>query len=184
MEWDLLFGKIALKRGWITNDQLREAITLQQKETRVGPRKPLGELLRDRGYLTDSQIADILKAQRVISFRVDEIRYGRLAVRNGFVTEEAVQEALARQREELKAGRKRRIGQLLIDRGRLTRRQHEAVLKIQARLRASSSAPREFIKFSCPECQRRIGVSREQRGKTHNCPLCGLSLTVPEESHF
>ena len=57
------FGSLALKRGWITDDQLKSAIDEQRSS-----RKKIGTILIERGLLTPEQVAEILAEQLRIEF--------------------------------------------------------------------------------------------------------------------
>lgn len=59
---DQRFGSIAVRKGYITAEQLVEAITLQVKEN-VGSNKHrlIGAILHEKGFMTVDQITDVLK---------------------------------------------------------------------------------------------------------------------------
>ncbi len=57
------FGAIALKKGWVTNEQLQNAL----KEQKVSKKK-LGKILIEQGVLTEEQVAEILAEQLHIDF--------------------------------------------------------------------------------------------------------------------
>ncbi len=57
------FGSLVLKRGWITDDQLRRAV-IDQKSSK----KKLGEVLIEQGLLTPEQVAEVLAEQLHIDF--------------------------------------------------------------------------------------------------------------------
>jgi hypothetical protein len=56
------FGAIAVEKGWITADQLAEALMVQAKENvEKAKHRLIGEILVDQGFLTDSQVDNILE---------------------------------------------------------------------------------------------------------------------------
>ena len=57
------FGAIALRRGWITDEQLKNAIELQKQN-----KKKLGAILVEQEILTPQQVAEILAEQLHIEF--------------------------------------------------------------------------------------------------------------------
>jgi len=62
--WRTQFGQVALSKGFITEDQLRECLELQTKLVMSTGSAPfLGHLLLENGYMTESQVFAILKAQ-------------------------------------------------------------------------------------------------------------------------
>jgi len=66
-----VFGKVALKQGYITSAQLEEAVRVQVASLRAGFRRHLGEILIEKGFLTEEQLRKILKSQTV-SRRIGE----------------------------------------------------------------------------------------------------------------
>lgn len=63
-QWRNQFGQIAISKGFITEEQLREALELQTKLIVSNGSAPfLGHLLIERGYMTEPQVLAILKAQ-------------------------------------------------------------------------------------------------------------------------
>ncbi len=59
--FQIRFGMIAVKRRFITADQLVEATTIQLREDAEGkPHRFIGEILADLGYMTPSQIQAVL----------------------------------------------------------------------------------------------------------------------------
>ena len=60
---DQRFGSIAVKKGFITSEQLIEAISIQVAENiKDKKHRIIGTILRDMGLLTIEQIDEVLKA--------------------------------------------------------------------------------------------------------------------------
>ena len=58
---DNRFGVVAVKRGFITPEQLIEAMQTQVYEDLEGTKHRLiGEILREKGYITEFQIDDVV----------------------------------------------------------------------------------------------------------------------------
>mgnify|MGYP001576301835 CR=1 FL=1 len=56
-----LFGEVAFEKGFVTSEQLYEALAIQAKaEARNKPYKFLGEILIELGYVTEKQLLDVL----------------------------------------------------------------------------------------------------------------------------
>ncbi len=56
------FGKIAVDMGFITEEQLKEAITEQVEDDLVDkPHRFIGKILLENGWITDEQIYIVLK---------------------------------------------------------------------------------------------------------------------------
>ena len=55
------FGVVAVKGGFITPDQLTDALTIQVLEELEGDKRRLiGEILLEKGYITTDQIKEVL----------------------------------------------------------------------------------------------------------------------------
>ncbi len=60
-EYESRFGAIAIERGFITLEQLLEAMKVQITEDVVQKKhRPVGQILFELGYMTDSQIDEVL----------------------------------------------------------------------------------------------------------------------------
>ena len=56
------FGVIAVEKGFITEGQLGEALTIQSKENvEEGKHRLLGRILLEQGLITDSQLDEVLE---------------------------------------------------------------------------------------------------------------------------
>ena len=62
---DKRFGIVAIESGFITPEQLIEAMQIQVYEDIAGTKHRLiGEILREKGYITEVQIDDVIKSMR------------------------------------------------------------------------------------------------------------------------
>ncbi|UCD30846.1 MAG: hypothetical protein JSW04_15995 [Desulfobacterales bacterium] len=62
---DKRFGIVAIESGFITPEQLIEAMQIQVYEDIEGTKHRLiGEILREKGYITEVQIDDVIKSMR------------------------------------------------------------------------------------------------------------------------
>ena len=60
-DFRIRFGMAAIKKGFITMEQLMEAMTIQVREDVEGkPHRRIGEILADLGHMTPSQIQGVL----------------------------------------------------------------------------------------------------------------------------
>jgi len=57
------FGRIAIQLGFITHEQLEEAVSVQRAAAKAGFRKRLGDILVRKGYITSEQVQKILNGQ-------------------------------------------------------------------------------------------------------------------------
>lgn len=57
------FGSIAVEMGFITTEQLVEALETQARENiQSGRHRLIGRILVDKGYLTESQLDQVVEA--------------------------------------------------------------------------------------------------------------------------
>lgn len=129
-DMELLYGRIALKRGMITDYQLQVATGLQRQESSSGAgRRPLGELLLERGFITEAQHEKVVRLQKYSILRAEEKSYGRLAVSKGFVSQAIVDQSLAQQKADYQQGKVRRIHAILMEWGCLSLQHHDLLQK-------------------------------------------------------
>lgn len=57
------FGRIAIQLGFITQEQLEEAVSVQRAAAKAGFRKRLGDILVRKGYITSEQVQKVLSGQ-------------------------------------------------------------------------------------------------------------------------
>lgn len=55
------FGTIAIQAGFITTDQLNEAMAIQISENLEGTHRLIGQILIEKGYITHPQIKSVLE---------------------------------------------------------------------------------------------------------------------------
>lgn len=56
------FGTIAIDMGFITQEQLVEALTIQVRDNIMkNPHRKIGEILVDQGWMSDDQRREVLK---------------------------------------------------------------------------------------------------------------------------
>ncbi len=139
---DLLFGQIAVERGFLDAAALERVLEEQAALERQGKTVPLGELLLERGLLEIDQVDAVLSEQEFVEIREEDKKLGALAVRNRFATRDQVDAALARQQAAFdKSGEKpERLGALLVQAGVLTEQRLESLMRAQTRLQRGGRA--------------------------------------------
>jgi len=176
---DVLFGKIAIHKGYVSTRQLEEAIE-NQHLPEPGMTK-IGELLVDKGYLDPGQRDEILKEQseslarphpRLRHSTVGDLLFGFIALKSSYLTEEQLNLCL-REQEELKSvGKSVRLGEICVSLGFLSADQCIQLIQIQG------------IEIqTCTKCQCRYNVPIARGGLIIHCPHCGSEMTTedPEE---
>jgi transcription elongation factor Elf1 len=78
----VLFGKVAVKQGLVTQEELNECLRIQADE---GERRSLGEILIEKGYLTAVQVKDLLGRQlkRIMSCPACRLSFTVLSMSEG-----------------------------------------------------------------------------------------------------
>lgn len=131
---NLLFGRIAVKNGFCTQDEIDEALLKLHDSKERGDTITLGEILKDKSILTDGQVLEILNTQlKTVADREDRL-FGQLAVCNEFCTAGEIKECLALQKKYKKRKKVPRIGELLVKKGFLTEQERDALVHTQRRL--------------------------------------------------
>lgn len=60
-EIDIRFGAVAARKGFVTKDQILDALDIQLTENlSIGKHRLIGTILIDQGHLTSSQITEVL----------------------------------------------------------------------------------------------------------------------------
>jgi len=160
---DLLFGRIAVKRNYCTQEQLDKCVTLQANSR---DRVPLGQILRSEGYITEDQHSEILSLQRKNLAVLDPVNRaskeslltGRLAVKMNLMAEDDVNKCL---RLQARAGEKRSLGEIMVEQGYLTAPQLKEIL-----------AKQHKRIMSCAACRLSFTVLSSTQAKVVNCPRC------------
>ena len=86
---DKTFGDIALERGFITKEQLDQALKIQTDEDipEVGHR-PIGRILLNEGFITLQQVGEVLKSLDKLHEEDTDKTFGDIALEKGFITKD------------------------------------------------------------------------------------------------
>jgi predicted Ser/Thr protein kinase len=180
---ELLLGKLALRKGLLTRDQLREALREQARPLESGGKvQPLGEILVTKGFLTESGLHRLLDEQHEQLSRyettvalleapgpnpktlvVADSFLGRILVQTGSASAEDVHRCLRIQAEAIENDLQPipRLGEVLVARGFATGEAVAHALAIQ----------RKTI-LECKNCGRKTNGRRFDPGRTYPCPAC------------
>ena len=123
-EEDIRIGKLLVRKGIITDEQLDEAIKTQ--ETDVARKLPytLGEVFIQKGLCTMKDVTDAMLKQKDEIFR--QTGLGKVLLDNDFITEDELEEALRTQVEVCAP-----LGEILLDKGYCTEADLRLALHIQ-----------------------------------------------------
>ncbi|MBI5367572.1 MAG: hypothetical protein HZA54_11085, partial [Planctomycetes bacterium] len=170
---DILFGKIAVNAGFVTEEQIDECVRLQET---LAEKKPLGLILMEKGYLTEDTLQEVVEAQRqnlqerAIHTREkrEDSLFGRIVLRFGFASEDAVNECV-RIQAKIEEDLFLRLGEIMVKKNYLTMDQVRHVLDYQ----------RTKI-LLCPGCSTQFNVIMFTPGAKIICYKCARELRVPE----
>jgi hypothetical protein len=128
-----LFGQIALKEGFLKENQLRECLELQAMG-KVD--RPIGWFLLEAKHLSEDQLSKILRIQesQFEKLAADPSRgglFGQIAVRLGYVTRPQIHEALREQQAVGRGESSLLLGQILLRKKHLTPDQFLEILRRQ-----------------------------------------------------
>jgi hypothetical protein len=162
---DVLFGKIAVDRGFVTANQLARCVSAQKAMDKPAA---IGEILLQKDFVTSQQLSEILEAQRKGLDEIDRMArqkkkdymFGKIAAREGIATEREVNECVREQAELEERGKFVALGELMLEGGFLTPRQVQEILSLQNK-----------VIMGCP-------VTVIQRQPDVKCAKCGKELEV------
>ena len=168
---DLLLGKIALRAGMITREQLYDCLIVQDRN----PSRTLGSILVSRGHLKKQDVDRLLEMQKkAFEESADgtpsrrHALFGRLLVEKGLATEYQVNECLRLQGSLNELGIKPvpPLGEILVQREYLNREAVETALDLQS-----------LHLYACPECGHQIDTPGEEMSRgTYTCPECHADI--------
>jgi hypothetical protein len=125
------FGKLALKKGFITKEQLDDALRTQSDEDISNVKhRPIGRILLNKGFITLQQVGEILKSMDKLYEEKIDSSFGDIAIEKGFITKDQLDLALRIQMDEYSStGIRRAIGRILLNEGLITLQQIGEVIK-------------------------------------------------------
>lgn len=173
---EFLLGRMAVREGLITAEQLHDCVLYQK---RSAPSTPLGRLMVARGLLTLEQVEGLLAGQREAArvigeqelSRLRSATFGQIALRASLLDTDVLHRALREQALEEDAGRGRPLGEILVEWGALSREQADYVLGIQRR-----------TIVLCTSCGSTYNVERMVPGRRFHCGKCRAELVVPQRT--
>ncbi|HZN61961.1 MAG TPA: serine/threonine-protein kinase [Planctomycetota bacterium] len=165
---DLLLGRIAVREGLLTREQLYDCLTAQERN----PARKIGQFMVARGYLKQSDVDRLLELQGRALGGIPSARgalLGQILIDKGLATEFQVNECLRMQGRLIDLGIAPlpRLGEILVKRGYIKRDAVETALQFQ-----------NLLLYSCPECGARIDVGGSDGAAPGNytCSKCGTEV--------
>jgi serine/threonine protein kinase len=175
---DLRLGKLAVSKGLLTPEQLKDALEEQRLGVQRGRKRPrrLGVIFAAKHFLTDEQVLALLEEQEARLAAMDQRRaedqlLGRILVDGGFSRAENVAHCLKIQEESILYGADEipLLGSLLVEKGYATREAIEEALELQ-----------RGVPVVCSHCGDEVRVGGVEASDV--CPKCQAPLEPePEE---
>ena len=171
---DLLIGKIALREGLITREQLFDCLQAQERN----PSRSLGSIMISRGYLTGENVDRLVELQKKAfeSAAPDgaasnrrAVLFGKILVDRGLATEYQVNECLRLQGRmaELGITPVPQLGEILARRNYVNKDAVETALQLQ-----------NLQLYTCPDCGAPIEIGEGSPVKETGfaCAACGAEV--------
>ena len=170
---DLLLGKIALREGLITREQLFDCLQAQERN----PSKSIGSIMVARGYLRNEDVDRLVEIQKKAFEAGPEgaptqnrrsILLGKILVDRGLATEYQVNECLRLQgrMSELGINPVPQLGEILLRRNYVDKAALETALQLQ-----------NLQLYTCPECGAAIEIADTTVPKEEiKCKACGAGV--------
>lgn len=164
---EVLFGKIAVSCGFITEEQLSSAVEAQENAPEG---THLGKIMVDLEFLTDEELMTVLAIQRENRSRLEMspavrkmgMTLGRLAIERGYCNEVQVHECIREQAKLERFNLFFRLGEVMVSRSALTADQVHELLQTQ-----------NITILGCPACFSKFNVLNWKEGMAIACPKCG-----------
>lgn len=164
---EVLFGKIAVSCGFITEEQLTKAVEAQENAPEGAH---LGKMMVDLGFLSDEELMTVLAIQRENRSRLEMspavrkmgMTLGRLAIEKGYCTEQQVHECIREQAKLERFNLFFRLGEVMVSRGVLAADKVHELLQSQ-----------NITILGCPACFSKFNVLNWKEGMNIACPKCG-----------
>lgn len=133
---DLNICRLAIKNRMLNHAQLRDMVALQQQHIQQGHDCDLAELLVSQNVLQQQRIENLLKEHNYYKFRNKDIHFAKALVKQGSTKEERIQECLQLQERYFEETNQiQRLGEILVNKGYLSVRDNNRLIKALARRR-------------------------------------------------
>ena len=132
----LLLGNLALRYNLLGENDMKQALYIQQEKRDAGENIMLGEILVANRMISRSQLNFLLSVQKMLETNQLDLKFGEIAVENRFVSEADIQRALKEQEQMFKENKSvKLLGDILLDSGMISQEQRNAILIKQDRMK-------------------------------------------------
>jgi formylglycine-generating enzyme required for sulfatase activity/predicted Ser/Thr protein kinase len=165
LDKNILFGQIAIKKGFLTSERVKECIAEQQSSANY---RHIGAICLEKGFITLIQLSQILYyQQRNLDLHPSycnkpkgQIILGRIAVTSNMVTGHDVNAALRRQAELEDQGIFRKLGEILMENG---------VLGVDDLMTLLDMQDKKIGRCPCTLAQYNVPASNAMQARCPNC---------------
>jgi tRNA A-37 threonylcarbamoyl transferase component Bud32 len=174
---DGLVGKLALQKGMLSAEQLKDCLAEQAALQKAGQKRPLGVIMVSRGLMKDDDLLDLLEEQKRVlaersnytQIRRDDFLFGQILLKQGVATSAEINDALRIQAEAAERGETAvpRLGQILIERGVTEEKEIQRTLKLQYK-----------TLYECPGCTLKYNLVDASGDKQYRCKKCDAVLVA------
>lgn len=132
----LLLGNLAMRYNLLDENDMKQALYIQQEKRDAGETMLLGEIMVAHQMITRSQLNFLLSVQKVLETNQLDLKFGEIAVGNRFVSEADIQRALQEQQQMFKENKSvKLLGDILLDSGMISLEQRDAIIMKQDRMK-------------------------------------------------
>jgi len=132
----LLLGNLALRYNLLGENDMKQALYIQQEKRDSGENMMLGEILVGHKMISRSQLNFLLSVQKMLENNQLDQKFGEIAVENRFVSEADIKRALQEQKQMFKENKSvKLVGDILLDSGMISLEQRNAILMKQDRMK-------------------------------------------------
>lgn len=171
---EMLFGKIAVACGFVTDDALEQA--LDSQELKSDTHRHLGRILVEQEAMTEDELMTVLAIQRENRLRAElspavrrlGVTLGSLAVEREYCKLEDVHECIREQARLERLNLFFRLGEVMCSKGVLSIEQVHELL-----------ASQNITILGCPGCFSKYNVLNYREGAKLECPKCSTGLELP-----
>jgi tetratricopeptide (TPR) repeat protein len=177
---DGLVGKLALQKGIISAEQLKDCLAEQAALQKAGQKRPLGVIMVGRGLMKDEELLGLLEEQKKVlaersnytQVAKEDFLFGQILLKQGVASSEQINQALRLQAEAAERGEMAvpRLGQILIQMGVTEEKEIQRTLKLQYK-----------TLYECPGCTLKYNLVDADPHKQYRCKKCDAVLAPKPE---
>lgn len=164
-EDDKTLCRLAVRHNMLTEEQVRSALTLKERERKLGRELGVEEIVRKKGWVSSKQLEILRQARDLLKLRARERSFAREVVEKGLVSQEQVEEVLREQTRLYKQeGRFIALEEILNEQGALNSEKApptEAIAELEPEAANPKAAASAIAPEGEPVCTAHSGASTQ-----------------------